>query len=204
MAAIYRRVAVSLTVVVSLSACEKSRITSPSAAAPSDPVHGTYTLTVSAGDECGAIPAAARNRSYTATINGTPQRYVVTLSGASFARDIQLSERSWSLYCNDASGLGCNQFTAVGSPDGSELEFQLVHNSERLDNEFGGHGGTIVELITPDTRLEVYGRGRGRFERDSIEASLTGFMWYCSPIEGCDVWARSCETSNLQLSFTRR
>lgn len=201
MATIRRQSVLFVALIVPLSACEKPRITS---ASPPDPILGTYTLTLSAGAECGSIPALARNRTYTARIDGTPQRYVVTLSDAIFARDIQLSERSWLAYCNESSGLGCNQFTAVASPDGSEMDFQLVHNSERLDHEFGGHGGTIVELITPDTRLEVYGRGRGRVDGQRIEASVTGFLWYCSPIEGCDVWANSCETSNLQLSFTRR
>ena len=195
-----RRVVLCGTLIVPLLSCEKPQVTS---ASPMDPVLGTYTLTLSAG-ECTAIPESARSRTYTAAITGTAQGYIVTLSGATFARDIQLGERAWNLYCNQASGLGCHQFTAVGSPDGSELDFQLVHNSERLDNEFGGHGGTIVELITPDTRLEVYGRGRGRFDGNSIEAMLEGFMWYCSPIEGCDVWAKSCQTSNLRLSFTRR
>ena len=201
MAARVRRSVLSLVLVTPLLSCEQARITS---ATPRDPVPGTYTLTLSAGAECASIPVTARNRTYAATIDGTPQHYVVTLSGATFASDVQLSERAWNLYCNQASGLGCNQFTAVGSADGSELEFQLIHNSERLDNEFGGHGGTIVELLAPDARLEVYGRGRGTFERGSIEATLAGFVWYCSPIEGCDVWARSCETSNLQLSFSRR
>jgi hypothetical protein len=190
------RLVLCAAVIVPLSSCEKPAVTSPSAA---DPILGTYTLTLSAGSECTAVPEVARHRTYTARITGIPQRYVVTLSDATFATD----SRSPG-YCNERSGLGCNQFTAIASPDGAELHFQLVHNSERLDNEFGGYGGTIVELIGPDARLEVYGRGSGRVDALSIAATVSGNLWYCSPIDGCDVWERSCQTTNLQLSFTRR
>jgi hypothetical protein len=195
-----------LTLIVSVSsACEKSsRATAPS---PTDSIVAAYTLTLSADSECAQIPEAARNRTYSAKIDSTgPQKYLVTLSDATFVTDVQLSERSFRTPCGGpvyGPGLGCNQFLAM--QEGDQIEFQLVPNSQRLDHEFAGMGGTIGELIASDTLLEVHGTGRGRVDAQAIQATLDGFLWYCSPLRAdgsCSLGIR-CDT-NVRLTFTRK
>jgi hypothetical protein len=156
------------------------------------------------------IPEPALTRTYSAKIDSDVRfGYLITLSDATFATDVQLSERSFRVECGGpvfGSGLGCNQL--VAGRDGDEIEFQLIHNSERMNDEFGGAGGTIVELIDPHTRLDIGGRGRGRFDGRTIQATLTGHLFYCSPLRGdgssCAFAGIHCETADLRLTFTRK
>jgi hypothetical protein len=76
------------------------------------------------------------------------------------------------IHCGASAGLGCNQVTA--SREGDLLRFHLIPNCQRLNNEFAGNGGSIVELIPPaDNQLGI----RARLWPDAYvsEASLAGF-----------------------------
>ena len=199
---IRRRVLPLALIAVGLGACESQ----PMSPTPTDSIVGRYALSLTAGSECASIPARARNRTYSAKIERyASEGYLVTLSDATFVTDVQLSERSFRTPCGALSSvLGCNQFLL--SRDGPEIEFQLIPNSQRFDNEFGGAGGTIVEQTAPDTVLMIHGTGRGRLEGGTIEATLQGGLWSCSPVRGDGYCAASvtCDTNNLRLVFTRK
>jgi hypothetical protein len=114
--------ATTLLLAFAVAACRDS---SPTAATPADPLIGRYSLTVTTGPTCTALPEVARSRTYGASIDWSPAHtYVVTLSGATFLADEQIGERSWRIHCGKASGLDCNQFTA--GRDGDNLHFFLV------------------------------------------------------------------------------
>jgi hypothetical protein len=161
-----------------------------------DPIVGLFTLTVRAESECAVIPVAARNRTYTAAIRSTTDsNYIVTLSDAAFLR---------GGICPAAGspGLGCEQFRA--SREGDLLRFRLVE--EFPDDEFAGVGGTIVEVIPPDNWLAVGGTGVGRVDGTAIEASLDGYLWYCTSVRADPLFCRAsarCD-SNLRLTFVRK
>ena len=56
------------------------------------------------------------------------------------------------------AGLGCNQFLVLRV--GNALQFQLTPTPVGdADNEFFTAGGTIAELISPDSQLNISGTG---------------------------------------------
>jgi hypothetical protein len=157
-----------------------------------DALTGSYTLRLSAGPECAAIPEIARNRTYSANIAATgTDSYMVTLSDALLLRICDSSA---------VSGLCSNQFHM--SRDGDGLRFQLED-----EGDDSSHGGNIVEQIPPGTWLDVSGSGPGRIDDSGIHATLNGVLWYCPAVMAypfpCSAYV-GCNTSNLQLTFTRR
>jgi hypothetical protein len=185
-------------------ACGDSQRRTPATPTPVDPAVGRHALTVSVASTCTALPDIARARTYTATIESRgPDNYLVTLSDAKFLADQQIGT-GIQVYCGDSYGLGCNQFTA--SREGSQLQFRLLPNFERLHDEFAGDGGSIVELIPPaDHRLGIKGTGLGRLEGTTIQASIEGRVWYCpatfsNASEECTV----CENARTDMMFSRR
>ena len=171
-----------------------------------DPAVGRYTLTVTVGSTCAALPDSVRARTYTASIEARgADNYIVTLGGARFLADEQIGPRTFRIHCGAADGLDCNQFTA--SREGNRLRFRLIPNYQRLDDEFTGLGGSIVELIPPDDgQLAIEGTGLGRLDGTSIQASIDGRVSYCprtfsSFSEDCAV----CEhAADVTLTFTRQ
>jgi hypothetical protein len=157
-----------------------------------DAVTGPYTLRLSAGPECAVIPEIARNRTYSANIAATgADSYMVTLSDAVLLR----------ICDSDAvSGLCSNQFHMSRDRDG--LRVQLLD-----EGDDSSHGGQIVEQIPPGTWLSVGGSGPGRIDDSGIHATLDGDLWYCPTVMAypfpCSAYV-FCNTSNLQLTFTRR
>jgi hypothetical protein len=164
----------------------------PAAPPPQDALTGPYTLRLSAGPECVAIPDIARNRTYSASIAATgADSYLVTLSDAFLLRICDSSA---------VSGLCSNQFHL--SRDGNGLRFQLED-----EGDDSSHGGNIVEQIPPGTWLDVSGSGPGRIDDSGIDATLNGAVWYCPAVMAypfpCSAYV-FCKTSNLELTFTRR
>jgi hypothetical protein len=176
------------------SACEKAP---PTSSSPIDPIVGAYTLTLTAASECATIPEAVRHRTYAARIDGN-ERYVVTLSGAVFLTEERSPDGIGP--CRAFSELGCNQFRV--SRHGEEIEVQMIPDYQRLDDEFGGWGGSIVEQTAPGAFLGVSGTGRGRLDGETMVVTLAGRLWY-SPAE--PVFRHvDCSTTDLHLAFTRR
>lgn len=157
-----------------------------------DALTGPYTLRLSAGPECAAIPEIARNRTYSANIAATgADSYMVTLSDAVLLRICDSSA---------VSGLCSNEFRM--SRDGDGLRFQLLD-----EGDDSSHGGNIVEQIPPGTWLDVDGSGPGRIDDSGIHATLNGGLWYCPVVMAYPFPCSAhvfCNTSNLQLTFTRR
>ncbi len=137
-----------------------------------------------------------------AGIHGSPDNYVVTLSGARFLADEQIGERTFIVHCGGP--YGCNQFTA--SREDGQLRFRLASNDERIDDEFAGYGGMIVELIPPDNRrLGIQGTGLGRLDGTTIEASIDGRVWYCpEKYSNFDEECAKCNNAKVAMTFTRR
>jgi hypothetical protein len=167
--------------------------TPPEPNSPTDSLVGRYTLDLTVGPECGSVPEAARNRTYTATIvSAGGANYVVTLSEASFLS---------GLICTAPSRLGCNQFQA--SRAGDLLRFDLINEND------DGHGGHIVEQVPPGTWIEVIGSGTGRMQEQDGMITTTGSatVWYCPTVSGYPfpcVSPVGCESGALRLTFTRR
>jgi hypothetical protein len=171
---------------------------------PVDPAVGRYALTVTLG-ACPALPDIVRARTYTATIESRgPDRYVVTLSDAAFLEDERIGPAAFRIHCGASTGLGCHQFTA--SRDGDQLRFDLLPNCKRLNDEFAGNGGSIVELISPaDSRLGIEGSGPGRLDGTTIQASIDGKVWFCpATISNFSEECTACENTNVAMTFTRR
>jgi hypothetical protein len=166
--------------------------TPPLPGAPTDSIVGRYKLDLSVGPECGSVPEAARNRTYTATIDSAgATNYVVTLSEASFLN---------GPICTAApSRLGCHQFQA--SRTGDILRFDLINEND------DGHGGHIVEQVPPGTWMELIGSGTGRLgEEGTITATGSANVWYCPTVSGYPFPCRShvgCGSSGLRLTLTR-
>jgi hypothetical protein len=160
-----------------------------------DTLTGRYTLRLSVGPECAAIPEIAWNRTYSANIGATgADSYVVTLSDAVL---ITICD-SFPVPDPTRPGLCSNQFRM--SRDGDGLRFQLDEGDD-------SHGGNIIEQIPPGTWLEVFGSGPGRIDDSGIHATLNGGLWYCPAVMAypfpCSAPV-SCHTSTLQLTFIKR
>jgi hypothetical protein len=196
------QVGAALIVAFAVLACRDNRPSIPTTATPVDGPTGQYSLTVTA--ECRALPEDLRSRSYLASIEPrTADNYIVTLSGARFLADEQISERSFRFHCSRSYGLDCNQFTA--SREGDQLRFRLAPNSERFDDEFAGYGGMIVELIPPDDRrLEIGGTGVGRLDGATIQASIDGSVWSCPPNIVTTDECAICNDARISMTFIRR
>jgi hypothetical protein len=184
-------------------ACGDGQPGTPTTPTPVDPV-GRYALTVTVDSTC-ALPNIVRARTFTATVAPRgADSYVVTLSGAKFLADEQIGPATFRIHCSAADGLDCNQFTV--SPEGDQLRFRLIPNYIRLDYEFSGLGGSIVELIPPDDqRLGIEGTGLGRLDGNTIQASIDGRVSYCpATFSNYSEECTTCETANLAMTFTRR
>jgi hypothetical protein len=159
---------------------------------------GSYTLTMELGDTCSSLPAAARTRTYSATIEdhqrGTPwlkADYLVTLSGATFAAGCGRNSL--------ARGIGCHQFFAKKEGDG--LRFSM------LDPEWG-EGGQVIERLPDGSQLFVFGDGLARLEGSTIEASGTADVYYCDVADEatgrCKSATTYCTTNEFRLRFDRQ
>jgi hypothetical protein len=188
------------------AACGDGQPRTPATPTPVDLVLGRYALTVTVGSTCTALPDIVRSRTYTSTIESRgPDNYIVTLSDARFLADQQIGPGAFQIHCGDSYGLGCNQFTA--SRDGDQLQFRLVPNYKRLNDEFAGDGGSIIELIPPaDHQLGIEGTGLGRLEGTTIQASIDGRVWYCpAAFSNFSEECTACENArNVAMAFTRR
>ena len=186
--------------------CGDGQLRTSTTPTPVDPAAGRYALTIIPSSTCAALPDIVRARTYTATIElRGADNYVVTLSGAKFLADEQIGLAAFTIHCGVSSGLGCNQFTA--SRDGDQLRFHLIPNYKRLNDEFAGDGGSIVELIPPDDQqLGIEGTGLGRLDGTTIQASINGRVWYCpAPFSNFSEECTVCENAaNVAMTFTRR
>ena len=165
----------------------------PAPSAPTDSIVGRYKLDLTVGPACGSVPEAARNRTYTATVDSAGgTNYVVTLSDASFL--------SGPICTAAPSRLDCNQFQA--SRAGDLLRFDLINEND------DGHGGHIVEQVPPGTWIELIGSGTGRMPAQDgiITATGSANVWYCRTVSGYPfpcVLPVGCQSADFRLTFTR-
>lgn len=152
-----------------------------------DPLVGEYTLTLDHG--CAEVPEDVRSRTYTASIDSTSSGYVVTLSDAEFY--------SGAVCTMTASRLGCHQFLASRTDD--RVRFDLINADE-------WHGGYITEHLSPDRWLIVYGSAAGRLEAGAIAATGSASVTLCQGSYDaiCQLGGKSCDVTDLRLTFTRR
>ena len=140
---------------IALVSCDRTR-PSPTAASPPEALIGRFTLTLTAGAECAAIPDAAKTRRYLASIDATgDEKYVVTLSDATFLTGPICTAGSTRF-----AGVGCHQFFASRQDD--VVQFDLANNNDEA------HGGHIVEQLSLGTWLEIIGNGTGRLHASTI------------------------------------
>jgi hypothetical protein len=155
----------------------------------------SYTLTLTIGAECAAVPDAHRVRTYTAKIDeATGGRKLVTLSGSTFLT---------GLICTGGStrfaGVGCEQFFA--SEDIDTMQFFLENNNDEA------HGGHIVERLSSGGWVEIIGTAVGKLDPSSIEAAGSGSVWYCPmslPYPFPCTSFLSCSSTGLRLKLTRK
>jgi hypothetical protein len=145
---------------------------------------GTHTVSWSVGEECSALPPAARQRTYDAILQGD----LVTLTSGQFLQ---------GSICTDTTNMGCNQFLVSQNGDAASIDIQ----------SFDWHGGQIVERIEDGTWLEVSAIGTGRVEGSTIRGSLEGGVWYCAIASSnpfpCASF-RGCRTKDLQITIARK
>ena len=123
---------------------------------------GLYSLTLTIGAECTAVPESDRTRKYSARLSDDgPGRYIVTLGDAAFTQ------------FNACIPLGCNQFRA--SEDGNTMRFSL-ENQEWW-------GGYITEITSDRAWMSIHGEAAGARRATAIEASGPGHVRCPSPAE---------------------
>jgi hypothetical protein len=167
----------------------------PPAPASSDPLVGSYALTLSLGSTCGAVPEGERTQRFTANVQRREDaRYVVTLGDGRFLQGAICTGGSAGY-----AGIGCNQFFA--SRDIDIASFFLENNNDEA------HGGHIVEQLSSGAWLEIIGGASGPLNSatNAIDASGTASVWYCPTSSAypfpCSRFA-SC-TTDLGLTFRR-
>ncbi len=170
----------------------------PVAPAPVGPdIKGSYALTMELGDTCSGLPAAARTRTYSATIEdyqtpGSVAAYLVTLSGATFAAGCGNNRL--------APGIGCHQFFGTKRFDG--LTFYM------LPLEYG-YGGQISERFPDGSQLLVESyQTPARLEGSTIDTSGKADIYYCAVADEmprrCGSPVTHCEINEFRLRFDRR
>jgi hypothetical protein len=172
--------------------------TPPGASGPSpysDPLAGEYSLTLSIGSGCAAVPEAEKTRTYSATIDYADRGlYVVTLSGGTFLTGSVCTAGSGRF-----AGIGCHQFFA--SEDIDTVQFFLENNNDEA------HGGHIVEQLASGAWLEITGYAGGKLDLSSMEAAGTGTVWSCRTPSSypfpCPGFV-SCGATDMRLALTRR
>jgi hypothetical protein len=114
------RLGMGIGLLFALAACDNSQPRTPATPTRVDPALGRYTLTVTVGSTCNALPDIVRTRTYSSAIESRgPDDYIVTLSDANFLADQQIGPATFQIHCG--YGVGCNQFTA--SREGNQLNF---------------------------------------------------------------------------------
>lgn len=149
-------------------------------------ITGDYTLTLTAAAECSELPAAARTRTYQATVtpsSDSANRYGVTLSGARFQQA--------------ANGL----FVATS---GDVAAF--------LIDPYGSF--IVTEVLSGSTSLSFWGFGRGTVGASGLSAPFGGTLQYCADYRGptggpfpyytCGVPPVDCDSTNHTLTLTPR
>jgi hypothetical protein len=172
----------------------------PPTPAPTPPptgsaIIGLYTLTLTIGSSCTAVPDNERTRKYTASIDDSGSgRYVVTLGDAAF-----LNGPICTFGSGRFSGIGCHQFFA--GEDIDTANFFLENNNDEA------HGGHIVEQTSSGTWMEIIGNATGRLNSSSMEASGTGIVWYCPVPMGYPypcISHTGCQSADIRLTFARK
>lgn len=174
--------------------------TAPPAPAPTPPpadhrFAGTYTLTITIGPGCSAVPEPERLRTYTARFDPVADgSYVISLSDSAF-----LTGPICDLGSGRFAGIGCHQFFAYDDAD--RMQFVLANNNDEA------HGGHIVEQTAFGTWLEIIGEAVGSRDPVSMEAAGQGSVWRCPESRSypfpCASFV-SCRPAELRLKLTRR
>jgi hypothetical protein len=139
--------------------------------AESSVLAGDYTLTLSLGTGCAAIPAAERTRTYSAHIappaaTGDRGSSLVTLGGATFLAGPVCTAGSGRY-----AGIGCHQFFEAESAE--RAKFSVNDDGE-------AHGGHIVEHLPSGSWIEIAGEASGVRNASGMQATGTSQVSYCA------------------------
>ena len=149
-------------------------------------ITGDYTLTITAAAECSELPAAARTRTYDATVKAasdSANRYSVTLSGATFQR------------------AGNGLFVATS---GDVAAFLIDPYGDFI----------VTETLTASSSLSFWGFGRGTVGASGVSVPFGGTLQYCPDYRGptggpfpyytCGVPPVNCDSTTHTLTLTPR
>ena len=145
-------------------------------------LRGNYEVTFVVDAACTDIPASARTRTYSASLEQAGSFYLGTLRGADFAQ---------------------------GSPPGySAWNVLYVSAFEDLAHVYFSDP-PIWEHLTPESDLVIYGDALGAIRADSPPWSFAGTVGYCAEPEPdsypeCEVPEIVCRGQDHHLTFTRK
>jgi hypothetical protein len=151
--------------------------------APRENVEGTYTLTVTAGDQCGGVPAEVRERRFTASLRQQGPQVTVTLEGSTFLI---------------SGGRTFNSFS--GRLEGDRLSFFL---QEPYTYYFYYYLPDVMELLTPNTYFFMGGGATTNPSGNSRSGTLSGLI---GTMEGPTRFRQlsSCRSSGHRFDLARR
>ena len=149
---------------------------------------GTYSLTITAADDCrAAMPVALQVRSYTAIVAMTGSQIDVRLEGANFALN--------------KSGFG-SRFRGRSEPNG--LFFTLSPYEPYSYFYYNGPYGDLVEDLTDSTFLVVSGRISTVESASGFTGTLDGAMTvYIGTLSYFPKIEAQCKSSNHRIVFRR-
>ena len=148
---------------------------------------GDYVVTLTADAACTDLPSVARSRTYAASVTGSAQYPVGTLSGGNFTMPNGARHNTFYVY-------------AFGS---------FVRFGFWVDWE----GPAIVEQVDPNTFIGVVGRADAVWADFPLELPFSGEFMYCQGgakappgtpwIFECAATPTRCNSSNHRLTLTR-
>jgi hypothetical protein len=120
-------------------------------------ISGMYTLTVTAADSCGTLPAEVRSRTFTASIAQNGAQVTVTLSGREFAAD---------------RGRTLNRFNGF-----IEAERVVFHFSDAFGYYYYYfYTPDILEFVSDNLYYGWDGTATGSISRDRVAGTLNGLV----------------------------
>ena len=150
-------------------------------------LRGNYEVMFAADAGCTDLPSAARTRTYVASFASSgPSAYLVTLSGADFARNSSYPDYN-VLYAN-----------VVG--DAGHVFFSDPEIWEHLTRETD---------VSPQTDLVIIGDASGTLQGNVSHWAFGGTFTYCPTAEPGDYWECEvpeirCTSQNHQFTLTRK
>jgi len=152
-------------------------------------LRGHYEITFTADAACAGLPATARHRTYSASLDPiADSSYLGTLSSADFAQSSSPSYPNW------------NVLYVSASEDAVQIHFSDPEIWEHLTRE---------PDRTPQADLVILGDAIGTLRPDTSHGSFAGRFAYCAAAEPgdypeCKGPEISCVSQSHQWSLTRK